>query len=184
MLQHQCGLFEAPENVEIISKSLPKIMFNGFVNWWRTCIICDALPNLVTFYNLKNQEKHWWRRLQPATSLKVTLLHAWFSRFLNYTNSAKSHKASHIFYIDFYISRNPPVISFQEVQKCPFGNHIYTHICIHPPLTKRCVYFKPPLRYILPVTIDFIDPFHANVSFLYPLKTPENVCFSDVFRGI
>ena len=24
---------------------------------------------------------------------------------------------------------------------------------------------------------------HANVSFYYPLKTKENPCFSDVFRG-
>ena len=29
----------------------------------------------------------------------------------------------------------------------------------------------------------FLTPFHANVLFLYPLKTPENHRFSDVFRG-
>ena len=57
MLQHQCGLSEAPENVEIISKSLQKIMFNGFVNWWRTCIICGALRNLVTFLQFKKSRK-------------------------------------------------------------------------------------------------------------------------------
>ena len=28
-----------------------------------------------------------------------------------------------------------------------------------------------------------INPFHANVPFLYPLKTSENKMFSDVFRG-
>ena len=30
----------------------------------------------------------------------------------------------------------------------------------------------------------FINPFQANVLFLYPLKTSENLRFSDVFRGI
>ena len=29
-----------------------------------------------------------------------------------------------------------------------------------------------------------VDPFHFNVLFLYPLKTSENLWFSDVFRGI
>ena len=28
-----------------------------------------------------------------------------------------------------------------------------------------------------------MDPFHANDLFLYPLKTSENLWFSDVFRG-
>ena len=28
-----------------------------------------------------------------------------------------------------------------------------------------------------------INPFHANVPFLYPLKTSENQRFSDVFGG-
>ena len=28
-----------------------------------------------------------------------------------------------------------------------------------------------------------INPFYANVPFLYPLKTSENLWFSDVFRG-
>ena len=28
-----------------------------------------------------------------------------------------------------------------------------------------------------------INPFQANVPFLYPLKTSENLWFSDVFRG-
>ena len=44
------------------------------------------------FYNLE------WRSvfLQPATLLKVTLLQRCFLRFLNCTNSTKSHNASHI----------------------------------------------------------------------------------------
>ena len=29
-----------------------------------------------------------------------------------------------------------------------------------------------------------IKPFHANVPFLYPLKTSENLLFSDASRGI
>ena len=29
----------------------------------------------------------------------------------------------------------------------------------------------------------WINPFHANVSFLYSLKTSENQRFSDIFRG-
>ena len=28
-----------------------------------------------------------------------------------------------------------------------------------------------------------VNPFHANFPFLYPLKTSENLWFSDVFRG-
>ena len=27
------------------------------------------------------------------------------------------------------------------------------------------------------------DPFMANIAILYPLKTPENLWFSGVFRG-
>ena len=34
--------------------------------------------------------------LQPATLLKVTLLHGCFSRFLNCANGTKSRKTSHI----------------------------------------------------------------------------------------
>ena len=33
------------------------------------------------------------------------------------------------------------------------------------------------------IGLKWINPFHANVLFLYPLKTPENQRFSDVFRG-
>ena len=31
--------------------------------------------------------------------------------------------------------------------------------------------------------IDYLNPFLANVPILYPLKTPENLWFSGVFRG-
>ena len=30
----------------------------------------------------------------------------------------------------------------------------------------------------------FINPFQANVPILYPLKSPENLWFSGVFKGI
>ena len=29
-----------------------------------------------------------------------------------------------------------------------------------------------------------LKPFQANVPFIYPLKTSENLWFSDVFRGV
>ena len=32
--------------------------------------------------------------------------------------------------------------------------------------------------------LSFFDPFQANVPFLYPLKTSENLCFSDFFQGV
>ena len=66
------------------------------------------------FYNLKNV-KYVHEGvlllviLQTATLLKVTLLHGWFSRFLNCTNGTKSCKASSTLKIyhsklDFYLS--------------------------------------------------------------------------------
>ena len=36
---------------------------------------------------------------------------------------------------------------------------------------------------ILLLTIESMNPSHATGFFLYPLKTPENQRFSDVFRG-
>ena len=51
---------------------------------WCTFVMLYAI--WYNFYNL---------RLQPATLLKVTLLRAHFSRFLNYKNGTKSGKASH-----------------------------------------------------------------------------------------
>ena len=54
----------------------------------RLCILCGALRDLVPFVQFEKYEKHPWRsvlfrcRLNPATLLKVTLLHGCFSRFL------------------------------------------------------------------------------------------------------
>ena len=31
--------------------------------------------------------------------------------------------------------------------------------------------------------LDWLNPYSLNVTFLYPLKTSENLGFSDVFRG-
>ena len=60
---------------------------------------CDALRDLVPFVQFKKREKHPWMSVtfskmagQPATLLKVTLLHGCFSRFLNCTNGTKSRK--------------------------------------------------------------------------------------------
>ena len=39
--------------------------------------------------------------LNPATLLKVTLLHWCFSRFLNCTNGTKSRNAPHIHFLNF-----------------------------------------------------------------------------------
>ena len=59
--------------------------------------ILDALRDIVPFVQFKKRKKHPWRSVtfnQPATSLKVTLLHGCFSRFLNCANDTKSHNAS------------------------------------------------------------------------------------------
>ena len=60
--------------------------------------INDRLLDLVPFVQLKKREKYPWRSVtlsKVAGLLKVTLLHGYFPRFLNCTNT-KSRKASHI----------------------------------------------------------------------------------------
>ena len=54
------------------------------------------MRDLVSFLQSKKREKHPCRSLtfKPATLLKVTLLHACFSRFWNGTNGTKQRKAS------------------------------------------------------------------------------------------
>ena len=44
-------------------------------------------------------------RLQPATLLKLTLLHGCFSRFLNCTNGTKSRNATHIVFKVSHVSQ-------------------------------------------------------------------------------
>ena len=34
------------------------------------------------------------------------------------------------------------------------------------------------------IVFDYLNPFHATDLFWYPLKTLENLWFSDVFRGL
>ena len=66
--------------------------------------MCDVLRYLVPFVQFKKRKKHPWRSVtfskvagkKPTTSLKVTLLHGCFSRFLNCTNKTKSCKTLHI----------------------------------------------------------------------------------------
>ena len=43
--------------------------------------------------------------------------------------------------------------------------------------------FKPRFARGLHNTVFNINPFHATVLFLYPLKTSGNLWFSDVFSG-
>ena len=52
--------------------------------------------NLLSFVQFKKPEKYPWSSVifSKATLLKLTLLHGRFSRFLNFTNSIKSRKAS------------------------------------------------------------------------------------------
>ena len=71
--------------------------------------ICDVLCNLVPFVLFKKRGKQpWWSvtfskvsGFQPATLLKVKLLHGCFSRFLHSTNGTKSYNASHMLTIYF-----------------------------------------------------------------------------------
>ena len=55
----------------------------------------DAL-NLI--FKFLNNRKRRIKRLQPATLLKLTLLHGCFSCFLNCTNATKSRNASHVIF--------------------------------------------------------------------------------------
>ena len=61
------------------------------VVWWYM-ILCAIWYH---FYNLENVKNTHGGVLLWV--LKVTLLHRWFSRFLNCTNGTKSHKASHLY---------------------------------------------------------------------------------------
>ena len=41
----------------------------------------------------------------------------------------------------------------------------------------------PTAPFNLHICSDFFNPYPPNVTFLHPLKTSENLRFSDVFRG-
>ena len=60
--------------------------------------LCDALGDLVPFVQFKKTLKNTHGGaliLEPATLLKLTLLHGCLSHFLNCTNGTKSRNASH-----------------------------------------------------------------------------------------
>ena len=68
--------------------------------------ICDALRDLVPFVQYQKREKHPWRKVnfsKVAGLLKLTLLHVYFSRFLNCTNATKSRNAPHIMFCNSFI---------------------------------------------------------------------------------
>ena len=44
-------------------------------------------------------------------------------------------------------------------------------------------FVKRPMNVVGPRTLSILNPFHATGLFRYPLKTSENLWFSDVFRG-
>ena len=74
---------------------------------------------MVPFLQFKKSEKHPWRsvtfdflRLQPATLLKVALLHGCFSRFFLIVNTVGRGVLTHLFYeVTPYISYPPPFFS-------------------------------------------------------------------------
>ena len=75
------------------------------------------MRNLVSCVQFKKRKKHPWRTVtfsKPATVLKVTLLHGYFSRFLNCANGTKSRKTSHFFFF-----RIPFIRRFHATEKKP-----------------------------------------------------------------
>ena len=97
-------------------------------------LISGALRYLVSFAQFKKHEKQPWRSVTfskvagfSATLLKVTLLHGYFSRFLNCTNATKSRKASQLRKtIDFHL--HPKVL---------FDKTLTSHIVLFVPLLSR-----------------------------------------------
>ena len=57
--------------------------------------MCDVSRDLVPFIQFEKRENHPWR---SVTFSKVTLLHGYFSRFLNCTNGTKSRNVSHVYH--------------------------------------------------------------------------------------
>ena len=59
--------------------------------------MCDVLRDLVPFKQFQKREKHPWRSV--TFILEVTLVHGYFSRFLNCTNCTKSRNLSQVYAI-------------------------------------------------------------------------------------
>ena len=78
-----------------------------------TNCICDGLPDLVSFVQLKKREKH--RQRKPATLLKVKPP---YECFLNCTNGTKLGKASHISFFQLRYSKDSlfmPMLLFHQL---------------------------------------------------------------------
>ena len=89
------------QNVTIIKKYCSEYLLRLIENtkvfreaFRKTCLICDALRDLVPFAPFKKRENTHERVLILVQ--KLTLLHGCFSRFLNCKNGTKSRNASHI----------------------------------------------------------------------------------------
>ena len=92
----------------VVSKVLPskeqRVLITKWIvqNWTIVRKIKDS-----TVHSFKKRQRFFnvlrGCRNEPATLLKVTLLHGCFSGFLNCTNGTKSRNASHM-YVYFYLS--------------------------------------------------------------------------------
>ena len=78
--------------------------------------------------------------LQPAALVKVTLLHGYFSRFLNCANGTKSRKESHIYILcspraitSFCVLRQTVLVAFSVVSslECIYMCvYVYIHVVL------------------------------------------------------
>ena len=118
--------------------------------------VWDALRNLLQLVQFWKREKQPWRSLKHASCrLKVTLLHlhGCFSLFLNCTNTTESCKASQIVLRQSQDKVFPLLLWYYRLQKS----------IIRGRGDEKCLLFR-------------------NISFLYPLKTSENLWFAEVFK--
>ena len=97
-----------------------------------------CLSDLLTFVQFEKREKYLkrivtWRRVQPATCLKVTVLHRCFSHFINCINGTKSRNAPQISVYGIHLL----VLLFFFFLRCsvPF---LKTFFCLNL-LTSSCV---------------------------------------------
>ena len=103
--------------------------------------------------------------MEECYFLKVTLLHGCFSRFL--------------------IVRIPPnqVPLLDTINSC-FKDNMFTFLITTFSRSNGILHLngKYVLIQMISLTSMFFNPFHANIPFLYFLKTSQNFWFSDVFR--
>ena len=98
---------------------------------------------------------------QPATSLKLTLLHGCFSRFLNCLNDTKSRKISHTRMTATSTKAQKKKKNLNLIQTC-----IYLFVCYN--ITKFTIWinFTPPIKLILIKTSEATDPYISNHWFI------------------